>query len=270
MLIGGLYLPISLLIERKNELTIFLISTFLGICLKLLIGPKGLGMPLGHGLTMTIDKAPSVGISLSEYVVSFHVDRNFVKKRQQVTDLIAESVNLLKATGNTYDVVLKSWIFGSRGPSTETRVKYFRRSLYIVLPTLLAFLAALLVACALGYCAKQSGDTQLIESCIRLVVVGMVVTPIVITLLLIFAKNMIKVASKNQLGNNPDTAARVLARSLINKTHVHCGQFISPRPIPKFYLLSMSIITPQVIKACGGDEAGFVLVHNCRCLDPIQ
>lgn len=266
LLIGAVHLLLSVLrLWSPNDVTpvfVLLAAVLVGLMFLLAIGPKGFDMPLGHGLSVTIGKAPRVGVTLSKYVLSFHVKKNFVKENRQIIDLIADAVYRVKAAGGEYDFVLKSWVFARTGRATKG-VKQVRRRMRTINRTIWAYLPIFLTVCAFwGFGAFKGDSSQWFEVAIWAALGGGALAVLMIVLVLYSARKLMQAICINSSRSSPTLVARELAQELDGKTPGYRQQFIAQTPIPIVHLFSFSVSHRKVIKKCGGAEAGIVLVRD--------
>lgn len=266
LLIGAWYLPLSFLLILGpfyfSQLEIMLIAIACGAGLYLLQGQKGLGMPLGSGLTMTIEKAPNLGFLLSKYVMSFHVDKKFIKKRRQITDLIVDTINAVKVTGDEYDFVLKSWIFANRDDADEKQVMRVRTCMRRAQRICIAFGTTCLIVALLWIYDFIWNNIQFLNLGYRLFIGGLALAIFMLTLMLYCAKKPIRVICSSSKRSLPTDTTRRLAEELERKTCHYRHEFIAHRPIPMLHLASLSVMTQDVIETCVGAEAGFALLRR--------
>jgi hypothetical protein len=265
LLIGAAHLPLSVLrLLNPYDYTpvgILLAAILLGLMILLAIGPKGFEMPLGHGLSMTLNRAPRMGVALSKYVLSFHVKKNFVEEHRQIIDLIADSVCRVKAAGGEYDLVLKSWVFARSGRGTEG-VKQVRRRMRTIRRTVRVYLPILLIVCFFwGFAASKGGSSKWLEVGFWVFNGGLGLAVLMIVLVLFSARKLMQAICIEPSRSSPTLLARELAQELDGKTPGYRQLFIAQRPIPMVNLFSFSLLHRKVIKKFGGAEAGIVLVR---------
>lgn len=266
LLIGAAHLPLSVLrlwnAYEYTPLGILLGAILLGLLILFAIGPKGFELPLGHGLSMTLDRAPRVGVALSKYVLSFHVKKNIVEEHRQIIDLIADAVCRVKTAGGEYDLVLKSWLFARSGRRDE-QVKQVRRRMRTISRTVRVYLPIYLIVCVfLGFVASKEGSSQWLEVWVWAFLGGLGLAVLTIGLVLYSARKLMQAICINSNRSSPTLVARELARELSGKTPGYRQHFIAQRPISLVNLFSFSVSHRKVIKKCGGAEAGIVLVRN--------
>ena len=266
LLIGAAYLPLSVIQHwNPNEYTpadTLLAAILMALMFLLAIGPKGFEMPLGHGLSVTIDRAPRVGVELSKYVLSFHVKKNILKEHQQIIDLIEDTVCRVKAAGGKYDLVLKSWLFARSGRRNE-RVKQVRRRMRTIYRTVRVYFPIFLTICVLWCFGALRGESKQWLDVGRWVLIGGIGLAVsTIILVLYSARKLMQAICIAQTRISPTLVTRVLARELSAKTPAYRQQFIAQTPISMMGLFSFSVLHRKVIKKCGGAEAGIVLVRK--------
>lgn len=260
LLISAAYLPFSLLL--LNPLAIVLNSILLGMGLHLLIGPKGWGIPMGSGLTMTINKAPHLNFPLSKYVMSFHVDKKFIKKRHEIIDRIAEAMNSTKAEGNEYDIVLKSWIFANRNETCNGQIKQIRKCMRSIHRAFIGIVSIALLLTALQIAQYFWGSTPLFIDGLRLIIGGLGLVIFFLVFKLCNAKKIMQGSYTDPSKNSHTDSTNSVAEKLVRKTSGYHPKFIDHRPISILQLLSLCVFTPTAVKTFAGAEAGIVLLHH--------
>lgn len=260
LLISFAFLIASLFVEifegDTNGFYIFLFSIISGVCLHLSIGQKGLGLPLGYGLTMTLEKTPNLGIRLSKYALCFHVDKSIIKKRRKVTELIISTVNDSKASGNDLDFILKSWLFVEHSGPTTKKIKQVRACMNGIRLTLV-FYAVFAVASIIHHNCNNTGRALLNYSQLML---GSAMAVIIVGCLLFRASALAKAICNDPSRNKISETMLMLANEIGSKAVGYRVEHIGVRPISKAHIFGLSNIR-KVTEVCIGAEAGFALVH---------
>ncbi|MBK3506474.1 hypothetical protein [Pseudomonas sp. MF6747] len=266
MLVSAAYMPLRYIsphgIYYISELKILLYSILVGTGLRLIIGHKGLGIPLGEGLIMTVDRAPKLPFKLSSYVISFHVDKDFPKKRRTITNQIAKTINTIKALDTRYDFILKSWMFSDRDSVDPTSTYYIRSRMYLLQSTLKTFLLFLLISLAVyAYSAYSDESYDFLKTVLALIIATIGATALSTAFIIHLTKRRTRAVCSTFNSVLPSNATRILARELARKTANCDYNFITPQPMPAFHIISFSLIETAVIKDCVGTETGFVLIR---------
>lgn len=266
ILVSAVYLPWRYFSPNElyyiNEIKILFYSTLLGIGLRLIMGHQGFGLPLGNGLMMTIDKSPNLPFQVSNYVVSFHVDKEFTKKRRTITNQIATTINTIRKFNTQNDFILKSWIFSDRDCVDPTSVYYIRSHMLGIRRILKIFgllILSLVTSAAYAYYIEHF---NLAMTLFDLVIAAMTITLVLTICTLYFTKRRMRVVCSTLNSALPSTATQILARELAKKTFHYHDQIITPQPMPVFHILSFSILEIAVIKNCVGVETGFALIRH--------
>lgn len=89
-------------------------SIAIGVGVVLVIGRKGLGIPLGYGVMVTIDRAHRLKLDLTGQVLSFHVNGRFLKYREEALARIAETILVINGRYGSHDAIFLSWIFANK------------------------------------------------------------------------------------------------------------------------------------------------------------
>lgn len=217
---------------------------------------QGFSIPLGSGLTLTMDRAPKLGHRLSPFVLSFHVDRYFLEKRWEVTQLIAKTVNDSQAAGNHHDFVLKSWMFARRGVP-ERYVQRARRRMSRIRHVLRA--AFLLLAISVVAIFLVTSDIRLIELWLWLCLAAAVL----VACLLIWAVWSIRRVADITclLPKTPAATSSVnkLSNDLSQLAAGYSNSIIGWRPLPSYHIFAIGALKPEIVKLCAGTEAGVVM-----------
>jgi hypothetical protein len=244
------------------DLTVLAVSLGAGLLVALWFGSQGLNIPLGHGLALTIDKAPNVGVKLSEYVVSFHIGADIVKNRRRTVKKILRNLKKIKCLEHKYDVVFKSWIFGTRG-SKNNSAKCFRFFLLSAWYYIWLFLIGIISASGMwAYVVHTDSNYQLVDKGLCIAVAATIIALIG----LVGSYSISSWLAPGVFGNvapgfRNDIAHRAL-KNIEEGTQGFTTHFISLRPLSLQYLIAMSITNRRVFKSSDGNEAGFVLVHQ--------
>lgn len=223
-----------------------------------LVGPKGWELPLGQGLSLTIDHAPSVGVKLSTYVISFHVKEDFMTHRHEVATRIAEVMLQVQAAGGSYDFVMKSWLFAHFDAHSAQLIKQVRRRMRSLRRTFFVGAIPLLAAGEIWLIASLKDSAELLSAGLWVLVGGLGLATLISGLLLHACKKRMQAVCVS-LGTATAVASRVMAKEVCRKAPGFSHHFIAHRPIRLLHLVSLCVTMPKVIRTCRAAEAGVVL-----------
>lgn len=257
ILVSAFYSLARLLDEDDSQVEVLGVSMLAGVFLSFILGPKGLVMPLGHGLSMTIDKAPRLGGSLSKYVINFHADEKLGTARAKITALIVETITSIHGSHGNYDFVLKSWIFASHGKSEDPKVLLLRKCLRWLRPVF-ASIPVLLVVAAVLVDMKSHAGVRIFGMWLGLL--GPIIALMSSITLLLYSERLIVTLIGNR--ERQHTGAKMLAEKISKKIEGFDVRYIGITPIPKIHLLSMSVTKPKVVNGFFGEEAGIIFVRQ--------
>ncbi|MDR9865897.1 hypothetical protein [Pseudomonas baetica] len=83
-----------------------------GVFIQLLLGNKGIAIPIGNGLSVSYDKGA---------VLAFHLDSKNPDIRLQESNIKA-AINILRAKGHNHEIRIKSWLCVKRLPIDNAEV----------------------------------------------------------------------------------------------------------------------------------------------------
>ncbi|WP_095153460.1 hypothetical protein [Pseudomonas sp. Irchel 3E13] len=285
LLLGGVSLPVSVLYHVASglllpafnlapviipALNLIVFAIAVAVPMQLMLGAKGWSLPLGRGLMLSIERAPTLpGIRLSRYVLCFHVKRDFFEHRRAVTDSMVNALRQLRQVSDQYDIVLKSWMFSERDEKKERRVGKLRilmgriRTLFIMG----LFQVPLLVF------ALWDSESSLALACFKGAAVIVLPLAWLTTRYLRSASRLMRRISVNSGGSidsAPSVAIGLLQREIARRAKGYRHSFIAPQPISKVHLVGLSLTSSRVMKTCGGTEAGLVLQPLIGPVQPDQ
>lgn len=280
LLICGIYSVISLAPAHIIYPTWgFVAAILVGGTFYFIMGGKGFGVPLGHGLKVTIDRAPKLGLSMSKYVMSFHVDRQFIKHRLTITELMIDTMNSVNVAGLEYDFVLKSWLFADRKTCDESLVKKVALCQRTLRSGVLSFIPICIAVLAIWFMAYFGANNEdLINYGMILFIFGIslvIATPIFMWLRIRRLTSAVCLAPAHE---GQTEILKILSKKLSNKTPDFTCLFISYRPTPLLHLIAASFRkqptpplkrgatthtpTKKMTSTFIGIEAGFVMTHS--------
>ncbi|MBK4991472.1 hypothetical protein [Pseudomonas sp. S36] len=246
-LVCSIVLPI--ISREPSPLFLATLTFFVTLALRLLVGPKGFEMPLGYGLSMTVDEWQDADDLVSRPVCCFHVKKNFVSDRRQVTNLIVSSVSRVDSTGMKFDMVLKSWVFAERKGSCGHFISSIRSCMqWIRILVCIAFILLMLVILPVG-----------IDVYGKFLFAGLGLSAAFIVLIMCLAKKIMRTSCRPGSRKFPTDSTRLLAEEIVRKNPAYAFHFIAPRPIPMIHLLAFSLMHHAPLKTFSGAEAGIVL-----------
>lgn len=248
-----------------NSWVALLLAIPYGAFLYIAMNGKGLGIPLGCRLKLTIEPSPiHADISPPPLVLCFHVDGDFRSKREAITKRIVEAINATHACGADYDFILKSWFFASRDESKNAGIPTIRRYMRLIGNT--AFICIGFHSLAfIGYFLFPS-----IPALWWLIGIVIVMLPAVllIALWLRSAVELMRTITPEGTSWPEETSAKQLRKALLRNAPGYDCTFISRRPLSKRHFVGLSMAGLKVRNSCGGAEAGLRLVRRpAQCQD---
>ncbi len=264
--VSAVYLPWRHFLPNElhyiNEIKIIFYSILIGTGLRFIMGHQGFGIPLGDGLMMTVDKAPSLAFEISNYVISFHVDKNFTKKRRTVTNQIITTINTITKFNAQYDFILKSWVFSDRDCVDATSIYYIRSHMHRLRRTLKACGLIIVLFAAPAFYTYYIESFNSAKALIELVIATIGIAALLTVYILYLTKRRMRAVCSTLNSALPSSATQILARELVKKTIHYNNELITPQPMPAFHILSFSILETAIIKDCVGIETGFGLIRH--------
>lgn len=262
LVVGGVHLLLALCALAPDRpfypWAILLLAIPYGGLFYLGMSGKGVGMPLGHGLKLTIERSPQLNVPLSPLVLCFHVDGDFRKNREAITELIIEAINATRAFSADYDFVLKSWFFANRDEDKEPRILTVRRYMGQV--------GNVALACIVGHLLVFVGYFACPGLAVGWVLLGAAsVMSVAVLLIAPRLRSAVKVMRKisPEDGSWPaETSARVLGKAILRDTRGYGVKFIPRRPMSRTHFLGLGLAGLKVRNSCGGAEAGLLLVRR--------
>ena len=261
---GALFLPWVLLPEFYAVTTMVAFSLGFGVFVSLILNGPWLPIPLGNGLSFTVDKASGASRSISKYVIHFHVDERLITNRKLMSDLLVKALQAIEALGCNEYVVLKSWIFASRFKGSECAVERLRFHMRLSSRVFSwggdAVLKIILLA-IVSYMLELNYISALAFGLLGGLLVCLVVFVIVTFFLVRFWVNSIIFSFPR---DGWSSGMYHLSRCIQQKVESYECEFISPQAISTIQLISMSLRGSAVFKSCAGVEAGIFLVLRRR------
>ena len=223
--IGGFHLVISLLALSPNH-TFYPLATLLlaipyGLMIYAVLNGKGMGMPLGYRLKLTVERPPRLDMPLSPLVLCFHVDGDFRKHREDMTDLIIEAVNRTRAFSADYDFVMKSWFFANRKARKERRIPIVRKLMKRIGITAWACIAVHGAVFA-AYCLSEDFVGLWALACL---ISALLLAGALIALWMRGAMKVMKRISPDHEKFPVETSAQVLAKDIFAEVRGYCVKF---------------------------------------------
>ncbi|MFJ4376486.1 hypothetical protein ACIP1T_28200 [Pseudomonas japonica] len=266
---------VSLEINKVPEACLMLLALLASpVFYYLVLGRKGPGLPLGHGLSITIESAPRIDPVPSSAVLCFHVKGRFDKRRREITKRLVKAVQRVGQTSCDHDFVLKSWIFAEHDVQKSKHVARFRiwmariRTLWVC-----TLIQGLLVAALLWSDKGNEWARVSAEQWGRVAVLLAIMLPALVQMIryTVFAKRTMKhICIRSDAA--PGEFAEALAAEIEGRVANYRVLLIRPRPLSIAHLLFLSLSSPRVVMSCSGAESGLILrrVEPLDLLNPAQ
>lgn len=244
-----------------------LVAGISSIGFRLGVGDKSIGMPLGHGLSMTEDGGSNLRANLSGKVLSFHVDRRIIKQRRAVTDRMISVIQQLEKIRPDAVIVLKSWLFVDGSALTGSAVKSIRKWMVC---TRICFIVILL--CWILMCMYATSERATV-TCKNLI--PFAITCAVLFLGMWLMLRHVQALAAALLSSAPQPALRDAVRFISNELAVKARGFsvrsLPLKPLSKAHLFGLSL-SRKVTAQCVGLDAGLMLIahgQTVKSLTPI-
>ncbi|SFO07876.1 hypothetical protein SAMN05444065_10711 [Pseudomonas syringae] len=261
---GALYLPWALSPNFYAATTMVGFSLGFGVCVCLILNGPWLPVPLGKGLSFTVDKASGAGRSISKYVINFHVDERLITNRKLISDLLVKAFQTIEASGCAEHIVLKSWIFASRVKESEGAVERLQVHMRLASRVFSWGGDAVLKTVSLAVVSYVLGLSYL--SALIFVLLSGLVIFLVFFVVVTFFRVRFWVGSIifSFPRDGWSSGMYHLSRYIQKKADGFECEFISPKAISTIQLISMSLRGPAVFESCAGVEAGIFFVLRRR------
>jgi hypothetical protein len=268
MVASAVYLIASWAVSRNlfnlTQVGLSILSLVVGVGFYFAIGRKGIGLPLGYGVVVTIDKAPELGFPLSERVLSFHVNRKFLKYREEALARIAETILLFNENYRSHDAVFISWIFSNKARIREKHADSYKKVRFYLLAAN-AFALAVAVGLILIFVdwvynlATKNFDGS---HAAVLVLMGIILVCIAVNIIyVIVARNQARIIISADNAIEISDRVGTVADGLKLPEGMFSRVNIDHQPMSLVHLASFSI-TRKVMKSAIGIESGFVLIQH--------
>jgi hypothetical protein len=266
MVTTALYFIASLAISGNlfylSGLWLLIICSVIGTLFSLAFGRKGIGIPLGYGVVVTIDKSPKLKFPLSKRVLSFHVNRKFLKYQEEALARIAETILLINDRYDSHDAIFLSWIFANKANIRKNHEEFYKKvrfyllaanAFVLVVPA--GYILALLIWASDIYTKKFDGSHSAILAVMGIACVCLIAS--------IYCVASVRNQAKILLCANDAIAISHRVKNVaegLNLPNVRFGRKdIKHRPMPLVHLAFLSI-TRKVMRSAVGIESGFVLI----------